>query len=1061
MIAFALRRPIALMVVFGGIALAALLAVRRMPVDIFPEMDAPAIYVVQPYGGMDAAQMEGYLTNYTEFLFLYISGIHHVESKNIQNIAFIKLSFHPGTNMAQALAETVNYINRSKAWQPPGTVPPIVVRYDAGSVPVGYLVFSSSSKNIGEIQDEATFRVRPLLSSFPGVSAPPAFGGEARTIVLNLDPERLRAYSLSPDAVLAALTSGNQISPSGTLNLPDKAPIVPINSVVTDIRDLGKIPVRFGNEPVYLRDIGVLSDSTDIPVGYALVNGRRSVFLPITKRPDASTLSVVRQVKENLPQMRAALSEDIQLRFEFDQSPYVTRAMTDVLKEGLLGAFLAGAMVLLFLRDARSAIVVVLNIPLALLAAVVALWATGQTINIMTLGGLTLAVGILVDESTVAVENIHVCMGRAASVAWAVRQGTEQTLVPRLLAMLCILAVFIPSFFMEGAIRGLFVPLSLAVGFSMIASYLLSNTFVPILGTWLLRASHRESSPTEGVLGRLSSGYDRLLRAVVSWRWMLVPAYLAIAVLSFLVVGNQLGREIFPAVDAGQFQLRLRAPAGTRLDHMEELTRDVLKAIGREVGEENVDISIALVGTASPNYPINFIFLWTAGSHEALLRVSLKHGCGVRIEELKERLRRNIPELVRSQLPSMKDVRLSFEAGDIVTQVLSFGAPTPIEVDVSGPKFSDTRAYADKVRIELERIPALRDLQVAQALDYPAVKVEVDRERAGMASITAQDVARSMLAATSSSRYVLPNFWADPESGIGYQVQIQIPPARMNAVREVEMVPIRPIDAAQVLLRDVAKVREGTMPGEYDRYNMRRMVSLQADLQGSDLGRVATEIDRALQRAGEPPRGVTVDVRGQVVPMREMFRDLQVGLGMTVIVVLLFLTAYFQSFLLALVAVSAVPAVLAGSTGLLFATHTTLNIQSFMGTIMAIGVALANAILLVTFAERRRLAGSSAIHAAFVGARERLRPILMTSCAMLAGMFPMALGIGEGGEQMAALGRAVIGGLSAATLTTLLLLPAVFALLRGNRGRASCSLDPADPASRHYGPPYRESAEAT
>ena len=409
----------------------------------------------------------------------------------------------------------------------------------------------------------------------------------------------------------------------------------------------------------------------------------------------------------------------------------------------------------------------------------------------------------------------------------------------------------------------------------------------------------------------------------------------------------------------------------------------------------------------------------------------------------------------------MKDVRLSFEAGDIVTQVLSFGAPTPIEVDVSGPKFADSRAYADKVRIELARIPALRDLQVAQALDYPAVKVEVDRERAGMASITAQDVARSMLAATSSSRYVLPNFWADPESGIGYQVQIQIPPARMNAIREVEMVPIRSIDAAQVLLRDVAKVREGTMPGQYDRYNMRRMVSLQADLHGSDLGRVATAIDRALQMAGEPPRGVTVDVRGQVVPMREMFRDLQVGLGMTVIVVLLFLTAYFQSFLLALVAVSAVPAVLAGSAGLLFATHTTLNIQSFMGTIMAIGVALANAILLVTFAEHRRLAGSSAIHAALVGARERLRPILMTSCAMLAGMFPMALGIGEGGEQMAALGRAVIGGLSAATLTTLLLLPAVFALLRGNRGRASCSLDPADPASRHYGPPYREPAEAT
>ncbi|HEV3436743.1 MAG TPA: efflux RND transporter permease subunit, partial [Gemmata sp.] len=418
-ILFALRHPVTVMVALVAIVLAAGLAVMRMPVDIFPELDTPVIYVVQPYGGMDPAQMEGYLTNYAEFLFLYISGIHHVESKNIQSIALIKLSFHPGTNMAQATAETVSYIDRSRAWQPPGTVPPIVLRYDSGSVPVGYLVFSSPSRSVGEIQDEATFRVRPLMSSLPGVSAPPPFGGEARTLVIHVDPERLRAYSMSPDEVITALTNGNYISPSGNIIIGNKAPIVSVNSVVANLNDLGKIPLRPGpGRPVYLRDIGRMEDSTDLPVGYALVNGRRSVFLPITRRPDASTLSVVNQIKANLPKMQAAVSEDIQVRFEFDQSPYVTRAMTDVLKEGLLGAVLTGLMVLLFLRDWRSVIVVVFNIPLAIMAALVALWLAGQTINIMTLGGLAMAVGVLVDEATVAVENIHNHMGRDASVAW-------------------------------------------------------------------------------------------------------------------------------------------------------------------------------------------------------------------------------------------------------------------------------------------------------------------------------------------------------------------------------------------------------------------------------------------------------------------------------------------------------------------------------------------------------------------------------------------------------------------------------------------------------------------
>jgi multidrug efflux pump subunit AcrB len=506
---FAMRHPFTVVVAIAAVILASGLALsnllpdklrsvlptRGMAVDIFPDLNLPIIYVAQPYGGMDPAQMEGFLTYYYEYHFLYITGIHHVESKNIQGVALMKLFFHPGTNMAQAMAETVNYVNRSRSFMPEGTVPPFIMRFDAGSVPVGYLVFSTDNpaRTIGQIQDEALNRVRPMFAALPGVSAPPPFGGNQRTIVIHANPERLRAYAMSPDEVVAAIMAGNKISPSGSVNIGDKAPMVPVNSVVTNIKDLEKIPIRHASPAVYVRDIGTVEDTQDVATGYGLVNGKRSVYILVTKRADASTLSVVNAVKANLPRMQAAmLLPDINVRFEFDQSPYVKRAMLGVGVEAMLGALLTGLMVVLFLRDWRSVVVVVLNIPFALLAGAVGLWLTGQTINLMTLGGLALAVGILVDESTVAVENIHAQMEKTSSLALAVWQGVMETAVPRLLAMLSVLAVFIPSFVMQGAARALFVPLALAVGFSMFASYVLSSTFVPVISTWLLRHYHAE-----------------------------------------------------------------------------------------------------------------------------------------------------------------------------------------------------------------------------------------------------------------------------------------------------------------------------------------------------------------------------------------------------------------------------------------------------------------------------------------------------------------------------------------------------------------------------------------
>jgi multidrug efflux pump subunit AcrB len=1115
LIQFALRRPMTVIVALVAVTLGCALAVHLMPVDVFPALNLPVIYVAQPFGGMDPAQMEGYLANYYEYHFLYITGIHHVESRNIQGTSLMKLFFHPGTNMAQAMAETVNYVNRARAFMPPGTVSPFVIRFDTGSVPVGYLVFSSETRGIGEIQDLALFRVRPMFARLPGVSAPPPFGGNQRTVVVTVDPERLRAYDMTPDEIVNALAQGNAISPSGNLPLDGKYPFVPVNSVVRDVGDLESIPLRSGPKaPVYIHDVGYVQDSTDFPTGYALVNGRRSVYILVTKRADASTLSVVHAVKAALPDMQAVLPPDIHVSYEFDQSPYVTRAIWGVAGEGALGAALVGLMILLFLHDWRSTIIVLLNIPLALMAAVVALWLSGQTINLMTLGGLALAIGILVDEATVEIENIHTQMEHAPSVAKAVRLGNAQTAVPRLLAMVCILAVFISSFFMQGAPRAMFVPLSLAVGFSMIASYLLSSTLVPVFSVWLLRGvrlgdargaaasaatSAPEASPsppaplpqgergekepssptplraaTESQAGqkgvrpwlwpfrwlralsfeRFRRGYERLLQATVRFRWAVVGAYLAAATAIIAGLGSRLGTEIFPTIDSGQFRLRIRAPDGTDIDRTEQIVLKALDVIQAAVEADNVQITLGYLGTIPSTYPINTVYQWMRGPEDAVMWVALKRGSGIRVERLKEELREKLAQ-------ALPEAHFSFEPGDIINEVMSFGSSTPVEVAVSGPDFSQTRPYAAKLAAELAEIPGLRDLEVVQSLDYPTIQVDVDRRKAGTVYVTPLDVSRSLAEATSSSRFTVPNFWADPKTGIGYQVQVEVPRPivrrprgikPVGSVADIEMIPVKRNAAGQVLLRDVAAVSPGTMSGEIDRYNMQRQVSMTANIAGTDLGSVARQVSAAVQRCGDPPPGVKVETRGQIPPMHDMLGGLALGLGLAVVVIFLLLSANFQSLRLPLVVVSTAPAVLAGVVLVLYFSGTTLNIQSFIGAIMAVGVAMANAILLVTFAETRRRQGEAAPAAAVEGAASRLRPILMTTCAMTAGMLPMALAWGESGQQNAPLGRAVIGGLAAATAATLFVLPAVFALVQSRAAAASASLDPDDPQSVYHIP---------
>jgi multidrug efflux pump subunit AcrB len=1059
----------------AALAVTSALVSQRMSVDVFPKLDLPVIYIAQPYGGLDPAQMESQLTAVFEGHSIYIAGIHHVESRSIQGMGVVKLFFHPGTDMAQAMAETANYVSRSKAFMPPGTVPPFVVRLDTGSVPVGFLVLESDTeRSPGELQDLALYRVRPIFGSLKGVSSPPPIGGNLRTINVNVDPARLNTYNLTLDDLTTALANGNAIVPSGNARVGDQIPMVPVDAMVTRWQDINDIPVKPGSK-LFIRDVAHVEDSSDIATGYALVNGKRTVYLCVTKRADASTLDVVNRLKDNLPRMQEALPEGVTLRFELDQSPYVTNAMFGVGTEGMLGAVLTGLMVLIFLRDWRSVIVVVLNIPLALMGSLVALWAAGQAINLMTLGGLALSVGILVDEATVEVENIHTQMERTDAVAVAVRRGNSETAVPRLLAMLCILAVFVPVFFLDQTSRNMFSPLALAVGFAMITSYVLSSTFVPVVSVWLLRPNMSHTGDGHGHHGgffdRITNAYGRLVTQIVARRKAVIAGYLVLTGVILVVGAPRVGREIFPVVDSGYFQVRIKAPTGTRIERTEELAKEALRRIGEDVGQENIHTTVGYVGVAPSSYPINAVYMWTGGPEEAILRIALKHGSGIRVEDLKYRLRRELPgqlgQWLKDKLVSESvdpteaearaaNIRLSFEPADIVNEVMSFGSATPIEVIVYSPNIADTKPHAAKIFDELAKIPGIKDLQYGQAQDYPTVAVKIDRTKLGQNGLTVADFSRSFVEATSSSRFVNPNFWADTTTGYGYLVQLQVPPKQMDSAREVGLIAVKQKNKDKVYLQDVATVKEGVMPAEYDRLNQRRLISLVGNVEGTDLGRVASEIDAAIKRVGDPPRGVRVDVRGQISPMREMFSGLTAGLALSVVSILILLTAYFQSPKLAGVAVFAVPAVLSGVVLALLATGTTLNIQSFMGAVMAVGVAVANAILLVTFAEKRRKelseTPSRAAEAAVEGGTRRLRPILMTSLAMLAGMVPMAFGVGDGGDQTAPLGRAVIGGVLAATFATLFVLPAVFAIIRSTSSTTSASLDPADPASTHYKP---------
>jgi multidrug efflux pump subunit AcrB len=1073
-----------LMVVVGLISLG-ILAYGKMRVDIFPSLNTPRIYIFFDFIGMSPDQIEGFIVNELELYFQYVDGVQDIKSRNIQQVGLCELGFFHDTDMGQAMAQVVAMSDRALAWMPPGSLPPLIMRMDAGSIPIGYLVFTSEGNktSLGAMGDLAQNIIRPMVQkNVPGTVAISPFGPNMRSIIVNVDPRKLLEYNLNPQHVIDALANGNVVIPSGNIYVKDSMPIVHNNATVVDIQRLGTIPIKLGHN-VYLRDVATIQDDTDITYGYALVNGEKAIHLPIIKKDTGSTLTVVADVHKSMEDFRNAVPNDVKISFEFDESPTVVHAVESVATEGAIGAGLTGLMILLFLRDMRSVLVVVCNIPLALTGSLFGLWVTGNTINIMSLGGMALAIGILVDEATVTIENTHVQMEHTSKIATAVLHASNATAVPRLLALLCILSVFIAAFIMEDPLRSLFMPLTLAVGFAMISSYVLSSTFVPIMSVYLLK--HKEQGETKpGLFDRFSHGYHKVVDRFVRLRWLVVPIYLGACGLILGVLGLEVGTELFPQIDQGEFVLRFRPSPGSSYDLTREIGLKCLQEIEHEAGTKNVEITMGFVGQVAPNFGIDNMVLFMRGPDDGWLRVKLNEDSGIKLDEFRERLRKVLPERVvpwlsqrleqgggTGGLPKVEARQqaelctFGFEPGDIVSQVMSFGASKPIAVRVIGTDYDAVRKHAEKIAGELKRNSFLRDIGFEQTLDYPTVEVNIDRELAGLIGVTPMHLKRALVMATSSTRFTNLNYWIDEKSGFDYLVQIQVPPLRIEKPEDVEELPLESVNPdVPLMVRDVLKdgrVHTSVRPGEYDRDMSQRYLTVVANVEGEDMGRAAKQVRQAVEDAGKPPRGVRVEEIGQLPSMTQMFEALAIGLAVSVFVILILLTAYFPSPRLALISIGAVPGVLAGIVTILYFTNTTVNIESFMGSIMCLGVSVSNSVMMVTFMDEHWKAGKPSVQAAILGASERLRPILMTACAMTVGMVPMALALERGSQMEAPLGRAVIGGLVMSTFATLLVLPSIFALVIGRNSPRSPSLYPGNPESAHYDPQLHAQANGS
>ncbi|UZR98664.1 efflux RND transporter permease subunit [Chondrinema litorale] len=1077
LIRFALRKPITILVLVAGLFFFGYKAVNNIKIDIFPQLDLPVIYISHPYNGYTPEQMETFFGKRYVNILLFVNGIKAIETKNIQGLTMMKISFYPGTDMAKAAAEVSAFSNRLQVAFPPGSSPPFIIRFDASTLPVGQLVLSSDQRTNNELLDMANIYVRSTFTSIPGLVSSPPFGGNVRTVVIKADPRLLRQHNLTPDQLVEAMRLNNITSPSGNVRIGDTNYILPTNTLIETVEDFQNIPIfKGGVQNLYMRDVATIEDGADVTSGYALVNGRRSVYLSIAKSADASTWEVVQNLKKAMPAMQAQLPEDVSLSYEFDQSSYVINSVESLMHEGIIGAVLTGIMVLLFLGDPRGALIVVLTIPTSIISAVLFLDLFGQTINIMTLSGLALAIGILVDESTVTIENIHQHLDMGKPKSLAVWDACKEIAFPKLLILFCILAVFAPAFTMSGIPGSLFLPLALSIGFSMTISYFLAQTFVPIMANWLIKGKHdkendaevfadshmededdtwsqkamlveREDSNMDGkidLMERLRMRYLKFIKRMIPYRKPIVGAYILIASALVVLMISSIGRDVLPKVNSGQFQIRLRLPDGTRIERTEEQTIKLTEAIKELVGEENFSVSSGYVGLHPQLFSISPIFLWMAGPHEAVLQVALAHGYEVELDELKDNIR-EIAADINSQMI------LSFEPIELTDKILSQGSPTPIEVRFSGRVKKNNEEYAKKIIPELKKIPYLRDIQIGQSINYPVINIEIDRIKAAQLGIDVNNIARSLVASTSSSRSTEKNVWIDSKSNNSYNVQVQIPESKMNSIEDISEIPLLK-NASRPVLGDIATFKRSTSYGEADDLGAMPMLTVTANISDIDLGTAADDVQAAIDRLGELPRGLNVELIGLSKTLIETLDSLQNGLVVAILVIFLMLAANFQSFKVSAIVLATVPAVLLGSLVLLMLFGSTLNLQSYMGIIMSVGVSISNAVLLITNAEQLRMHSGDAFLAAEEAAALRLRPIIMTALAMVVGMVPMAIGMGEAGDQSSPLGRAVIGGLVASTFAVLFILPLAFAWGQEKTTIQSVSLDPEDEESIHFIP---------
>jgi multidrug efflux pump subunit AcrB len=1044
----------------------AVLSAINIPIDIFPQLNLPTIYVIESYGGMSPQQMEGFFSTRLQDQFLYVNGVRNITSKNIQGLTMLKLSFYESTNMAEASAQVALQVNRAMKFFPPGALPPQVVRFDASSLPVGQLVMSAKGRSLKEIYDMAATRIRPLFASVPGLSAPPPFGANSRSITVSVDPNKLRSYNLTADEVVEALAKFNVMSPSGNLRLNNIMFTTTVNTLVKKSEEFGEIPIKTQHGvPILVRDVARVADASDVTVDYALINGKRSVYIPVVKTADASTWSVVQNLKKKLPEMQSLLPDDVKISYEFDQSVFVVNAVKSLMTEGGLGALLTGLMVLLFLRDLRSSLIVVITIPVSILIGVLLLSLFGQTINIMTLSGLALAIGILVDQSTVTIENIHQHLEMGKQKRLAIYDACEEISFPLLLILLCILAVFAPSFLMNGVPKAMFLPLSLSIGLTMIVSYILAQTLVPILSNWMIKAEryqhythgkihahagealnrqeemqvnkHLEAEENEPAKNdffeKVKIRFMGILKKWMPHNRLIVSVYLGVVIVLAGICFMVIGKDMMPKINNGQFQIRIKEPDGTRLERTEEALKQVLQIIDKTV-DHHVAITSGYVGLVPSSYGTSNLYIFNTGTHEAVLQVDLDENYKINTDELKDALRKNISHA----LPTL---RITFEPIDMTEKIMSQGASTPIEVRVAGKDMAQIEAYANKVVDKMKRINYLRDVQITQPLKVPVIAITLDRLKVAQFGLNVTDIGRSVTASTTSSRFTEKNQWLDEKAAYTYQVQVQIPEYVMNTMDELKEIPLLKGQSTPTLA-DVADFKVTYQPGEYDRTGPRRFLTVSANIYKKDLGTATTAVQNVLKSIGTPPKGLLAEVKGMSSLLTDTLTSLQNGLLFAILVIFLLLAANYQSFKLSLTVLSTIPAVILGSLTALLVTGSTLNLQSYMGMIMSTGVSVANAILIVTNGETLRLEFRDATRAAITSASIRLRPILMTSFAMMAGMVPMASGMGEAGEQTAPLGRAVIGGLFASTIAALFILPMVFAWVQKKTTYNSPSLMP-------------------